>query len=157
MANYKKGLGKLTYDDRVAHYNNTLGKWTYDDRVNNHNKGLGKSTYDDRVAHYNKGLGKLNYDVKVDNYNKGLGKLTDTGKAYMTYQYRRVMHDSYAMKRGNPSWFAHVTVRVNTKSQRIKGKHNKYAAIAAWVPTFCSTKTTLTFRKTSPPLCEEMK
>ena len=48
---YEKGLGKLTYDERVEN-----GKKGYDE-------GLGKLTYDERVETYEKGLGKHNANM----------------------------------------------------------------------------------------------
>jgi hypothetical protein len=93
-----------TYEEKRAHYDNTLGQWTYDDRMDHYNNTLGANKQ----------------------YKEA------TGKAYMTYQYRRVIHDSYAMKQGHFCWFARVTVIGNTESRQIKGIHRKYAAQAAW-------------------------
>jgi hypothetical protein len=129
----------------MAIYSKSLGKLTYDDRVTNYNKGLGELTYDDRVAHYYNTLGLGNVTGSAlnkaksrkanDTRKKTTGKSNfkeDTGKAYMTYQYRRVTHSSWKMERGSSSWSAQVTVRGNTESRKIYGKARKYAATAAW-------------------------
>ena len=65
MKNYEKGLGKLTYEERLAHFENTLGKRTADkhraDSKLGYENSLALLTPEQRRANLEKGLAQTKF------------------------------------------------------------------------------------------------